>query len=49
MGQQAAQEVAQTIGFVEDPDAASRYVANIGKRMAAKARSGPSCPGSSTW
>jgi predicted Zn-dependent protease len=35
MGQQAAQEVAQTIGFVEDPGLQS-YVANIGKRMAAK-------------
>jgi len=35
MGQQAAQEVAQTIGFVEDPELQS-YVANIGKRMAAK-------------
>jgi predicted Zn-dependent protease len=35
MGQQAAQEVAQTIGFVDDPELQS-YVANIGKRMAAK-------------
>jgi len=35
MGQQAAQEVAQTIGFVEDPQLQA-YVANIGKRMAAK-------------
>jgi predicted Zn-dependent protease len=35
MGQQAAQEVAQTIGFVEDPELQS-YVANIGKGMAAK-------------
>jgi predicted Zn-dependent protease len=35
MGQQAAQEVAQTIGFVEDPELQA-YVANIGKRMAAK-------------
>jgi predicted Zn-dependent protease len=35
MGQQAAQEVAQTIGFVDDPGLQS-YVAGIGKRMAAK-------------
>ena len=35
MGQQAAQQVAQTIGFVEDPELQS-YVAGIGKRMAAK-------------
>ena len=35
MGQQAAQEVAQTIGFVENP-ALQEYVAGIGKRMAAK-------------
>jgi predicted Zn-dependent protease len=35
MGKQAAQEVAQTIGFVEDPELQA-YVANIGKRMAAK-------------
>jgi predicted Zn-dependent protease len=35
MGQQAAQEVAQTIGFVDDSELQS-YVANIGKRMAAK-------------
>ena len=35
MGQQAAQQVAQTIGFVDDPELQS-YVAGIGKRMAAK-------------
>src|SRR5688572_110978 len=35
MGQQAAQEVAQSIGFVDDPELQS-YVAGIGKRMAAK-------------
>ncbi len=35
MGQQAAQEVAQSIGFVDDPELQS-YVASIGKRMAAK-------------
>jgi predicted Zn-dependent protease len=35
MGQQAAQEVAQTIGFVNDPELQA-YVAGIGKRMAAK-------------
>ena len=35
MGQQAAQEVAQRIGFYEDPSVQS-YVADIGKRMAAK-------------
>jgi predicted Zn-dependent protease len=35
MGQQAAQEVAQTIGFVENPGLQA-YVADIGKRMAAK-------------
>jgi predicted Zn-dependent protease len=35
MGQQAAQEVAQTIGFVENPGLQA-YVAGIGKRMAAK-------------
>ena len=35
MGQQAAQEVAQTIGFVDDSELQS-YVADIGKRMAAK-------------
>ncbi len=35
MGQQAAQEVAQSIGFVEDPGLQA-YVADIGKRMAAK-------------
>jgi predicted Zn-dependent protease len=35
MGQQAAQEVAQTIGFVDDPGLQS-YVAGIGRRMAAK-------------
>jgi predicted Zn-dependent protease len=35
MGQQAAQEVAQTIGFVDDP-ALQAYVAGIGKRMAAQ-------------
>jgi predicted Zn-dependent protease len=35
MGQQAAQEVAQSIGFVNDPELQA-YVAGIGKRMAAK-------------
>ncbi|HSC71504.1 MAG TPA: M48 family metalloprotease [Candidatus Methylomirabilis sp.] len=35
MGQQAAQEVAQTIGFVDDPELQS-YVADIGERMAGK-------------
>jgi predicted Zn-dependent protease len=35
MGQQAAQEVAQSIGFVDDPELQA-YVADIGKRMAAK-------------
>ena len=35
MGQQGAQEVAQSIGFVEDPELQA-YVAGIGKRMAAK-------------
>ena len=35
MGKQGAQEVAQSIGFVEDPELQA-YVANIGKRMAAK-------------
>jgi predicted Zn-dependent protease len=35
MGQQAAQEVAQTIGFVNDPGLQA-YVAGVGKRMAAK-------------
>ena len=35
MGRQAAQEVAQSIGFVDDP-ALQAYVAGIGKRMAAK-------------
>ena len=35
MGQQAAQEVAQTIGFVDDPQLQA-YVAGIGKRMAAQ-------------
>jgi len=35
MGQQAAQEVEQSIGFVEDPELQA-YVAGIGKRMAAK-------------
>jgi predicted Zn-dependent protease len=35
MGQQAAQEVAQSIGFVDDPGLQA-YVAGIGKRMAAK-------------
>jgi predicted Zn-dependent protease len=35
MGQQAAQEVAQTIGFVDDPGLQS-YVGGIGKRMASK-------------
>jgi predicted Zn-dependent protease len=35
MGQQAAQEVQQSIGFVEDPGLQA-YVAGIGKRMAAK-------------
>jgi predicted Zn-dependent protease len=35
MGQQAAQEVAQTIGYVENPGLQA-YVADIGKRMAAK-------------
>jgi predicted Zn-dependent protease len=35
MGQQAAQEVQQSIGFVEDPELQA-YVAGIGKRMAAK-------------
>src|SRR5919106_5765964 len=35
MGQQAAQQVAQSIGFVEDPELQA-YVAGIGKRMAAK-------------
>ncbi|MGH7509581.1 MAG: M48 family metalloprotease [Gemmatimonadales bacterium] len=35
MGQQAAKEVAQTIGFYKDP-AVSAYVADIGKRMAAE-------------
>jgi predicted Zn-dependent protease len=35
MGQQAAQQVAQSIGFVED-QALQDYVANIGKRMAAQ-------------
>lgn len=33
MGQQAAQEVAQTIGFVDDPEL-QKYVADIGMRMA---------------
>ena len=35
MGRQASQEVAQSIGFVDDP-ALQAYVAGIGKRMAAK-------------
>ena len=35
MGRQASQEVAQTIGFVDDPELQA-YVAGIGKRMAAK-------------
>ena len=35
MGQQAAQEVGQSIGYVED-QALQDYVANIGKRMAAQ-------------
>ena len=35
MGRQAAQEVAQSIGFVDDPELQA-YVAGIGKRMAAK-------------
>jgi predicted Zn-dependent protease len=35
MGQQAAQEVEQSIGFVDDPGLQA-YVAGIGKRMAAK-------------
>ena len=35
MGRQASLEVAQTIGFVDDP-ALQAYVAGIGKRMAAK-------------
>src|SRR5919107_238179 len=35
MGQQAAQEVQQSIGFVEDP-ALQKYVADIGMRMAKK-------------
>jgi predicted Zn-dependent protease len=35
MGRQAAQEVAQSIGFVEDPELQA-YVAGIGKDMAAK-------------
>src|SRR5688500_990233 len=35
MGRQASQEVAQSIGFVEDPELQA-YVAGIGKRMAAK-------------
>ncbi len=35
MGQQAAQEVGQSIGFVDDPELQA-YVAGIGKRMAAK-------------
>jgi predicted Zn-dependent protease len=35
MGQQAAQQVQQSIGFVEDPELQA-YVAGIGKRMAAK-------------
>jgi len=35
MGQQAAQEVEQSIGLVEDPELQA-YVAGIGKRMAAK-------------
>ena len=35
MGRQASQEVAQTIGFVDDPELQA-YVAAIGKRMAAK-------------
>jgi predicted Zn-dependent protease len=35
MGQQAAQQVEQSIGFVDDPELQA-YVANIGKRMAAK-------------
>jgi predicted Zn-dependent protease len=35
MGQQAAQEVGQSIGFVEDAELQA-YVAGIGKRMAAK-------------
>jgi predicted Zn-dependent protease len=35
MGRQAAQEVAQSIGFVDDPKLQS-YVAGIGKRMAAQ-------------
>jgi predicted Zn-dependent protease len=34
MGQEAAQQVAQTIGFVDDPELQA-YVANIGKKMAA--------------
>ena len=33
MGKQAAQEVAQTIGFVDDPEL-QKYVADIGMRMA---------------
>ena len=35
MGRQASQEVAQSIGFVDDPELQA-YVAGIGKRMAAK-------------
>ncbi len=35
MGQQAAQQVEQSIGFVDDPELQA-YVAAIGKRMAAK-------------
>jgi predicted Zn-dependent protease len=35
MGQQAAQEVGQSIGYVDDPELQA-YVAGIGKRMAAK-------------
>ncbi|MFM9469889.1 hypothetical protein ACKI1K_45220, partial [Streptomyces scabiei] len=35
MGKQAAQQVQQSIGFVEDPELQA-YVAGIGKRMAAK-------------
>ena len=35
MGQQAAQQVAQTIGFVDDPEL-QKYVSDIGMRMAAK-------------
>ncbi|HWB43479.1 MAG TPA: hypothetical protein VG500_19625, partial [Gemmatimonadales bacterium] len=35
MGKQAAQQVAQSIGFVDDPELQA-YVSNIGMKMAAK-------------